>query len=141
MKTDLTLDDYLAGAQHLSHSTPFAGFVYIAALNSGEYRIGMTKDLARRMKEHKASPICTFHVSNMALVEHLIHKKYKHRRRGNGECFMLSSTDLQEIKSIDLSAVADRPQGRPGTTPATTDKRATARIRASNGASTGKKKE
>jgi excisionase family DNA binding protein len=44
------------------------------------------------------------------------------------------------IHRPDLSAVEDRPQGRPPNTPATANKRATTRIRASNGASTGKKR-
>jgi excisionase family DNA binding protein len=43
------------------------------------------------------------------------------------------------IKESDLKLVADRKTGRPKTTP-DTNKRATGRIRATNEASTGKKK-
>jgi len=44
------------------------------------------------------------------------------------------------IKASDLTLVKDRPMGRPPKSLPTTQKRATGQIRASNGASTGKKK-
>jgi excisionase family DNA binding protein len=44
------------------------------------------------------------------------------------------------IKEDDLRLVRDRPMGRPPNTPATTDKRATGRIRGSNRASASKKR-
>ena len=91
-----------------------AGFIYfVHADGTDRYKIGLTNNLDRRMKElnGKQSPFenrlqWSIEVSDMRSAEKDLHDRFN-TRRVNGEWFQFSGGELDEVKSI-YDHVADK---------------------------------
>ena len=95
-----------------------AGFIYfVHADGTDRYKIGLTNNLDRRMKElnGKQSPFenrlqWSIEVSDMRSAEKDLHDRFN-TRRVNGEWFQFSGGELDEVKSI-YDRVADKYSSR-----------------------------
>jgi len=91
-----------------------AGFIYfVHADGTDRYKIGLTNNLDRRMKElnGKQSPFenrlqWSIEVCDMRLAEKDLHDRFQ-ARRVNGEWFQFSEGELKEVESI-YDRVADK---------------------------------
>jgi len=91
-----------------------AGFIYfVHADGTDRYKIGLTNNLDRRMKElnGKQSPFenrlqWSIEVCDMRSAEKDLHDRF-HARRVNGEWFQFSEGELDEVESI-YDQVADK---------------------------------
>lgn len=95
-----------------------AGFIYfVHADGTDRYKIGLTNNLDRRMKElnGKQSPFenrlqWSIEVCDMRLAEKDLHDRF-HARRVNGEWFQFSEGELKEVEAI-YDRVADKYSSR-----------------------------
>ena len=91
-----------------------AGFIYfVHADGTDRYKIGLTNNLDRRMKElngkqsaYKNLLQWSIEVSDMRSAEKDLHDRF-HSRRVNGEWFQFSEGELKEVESI-YDRVADK---------------------------------
>lgn len=77
------------------------GFVYVGFDSSGLFKIGITRDLKKRMRQYKTTNpnfqyLCDMETHNPALVEAELHAKFGLLRK-HGEWFDLTASDLQWI--------------------------------------------
>lgn len=81
------------------------GFVYLIRSTNGEYKIGKTKNMTKRMGwfgislPFKVETIHTIECDDMDEVETSLHNRFADKRL-NGEWFALSESDVEEIKSL-----------------------------------------
>jgi hypothetical protein len=91
--------------RHKSPRKKVVGYVYLLRANTGNYKIGKTKDPSNRMRTFGIQ--LPFEVeyehliksADMGRLEATLHKRFKDRRI-NGEWFDLSADDVAYIKSI-----------------------------------------
>jgi len=82
-----------------------SGFVYLIKIPSGEYKIGRSNDVGRRMQDFSTSSPHAFQLvhkivaDDMVEAERLLHKKFL-EKSVKGEWFNLSSADLEYICEI-----------------------------------------
>lgn len=83
-----------------------SGYIYLIESSSGHHKIGQSKNPKRRLKELQKGAaigpftldmICYFKVKNMDDAEQYLHELY-HDSRVNGEWFLLSSEQIEQIK-------------------------------------------
>lgn len=90
------------------HDNPRAGYVYIAAAETGLFKIGKSRNPKERVKGF-AGAVMPFQITllhaifsaDMHMAESMIHQQYKHCRRA-GEWFQLSDKELDELLSMQV---------------------------------------
>ncbi len=76
------------------------GWIYLIR-NGDLYKIGVTQNLDRRLKELKPDEtICTVLTENYLFLEKQLHKRYKNVRIPQSEYFRLSKPQLFECKKL-----------------------------------------
>lgn len=82
-----------------------SGFVYLVRAYTGEYKIGYSFDVGRRIKAFSVQPpfkyelIHTFPADDMVQAETMLHDKFAEARI-KGEWFLLNDDDIKWIQSI-----------------------------------------
>lgn len=82
-----------------------SGFLYLIRIPSGEYKIGRSNDVGRRMQDFSTSSPHAFLLihkivaDDMVEAEKLLHKKFL-EKSVKGEWFDLSSADVEYIREI-----------------------------------------
>lgn len=83
-----------------------SGFVYIIKIQTGEFKIGKSINVEKRIKEidtstpHELELVHAIISDNANNAEKLLHKKYE-KSRIKGEWFNLSSNDIDELLVIE----------------------------------------
>jgi predicted GIY-YIG superfamily endonuclease len=89
------------------------GWVYIIGDTYGNYKIGLTNDLEKRLNSYRTSMpnepeiIAVIQTKDMQSLEKQLHIKYKDRHIKN-EWFRLTNSDLLYLKSLEGSAVHEQ---------------------------------
>lgn len=78
-----------------------SGYVYVGFDSSGLFKIGISNDLKKRMRQYKTTNpnfqyLCDMRVDSPAIVEAELHAKFG-ESRVHGEWFNLSGVDLKWI--------------------------------------------
>ena len=87
-------------ANSITHSTEAFGFIYFVR-NSDIYKIGITDNLLRRIKELKPDEILnSVRCSNYQEVEKSMHAHFKSRRIPQTEYFRLDAAEVEEAHAL-----------------------------------------
>lgn len=86
--------------EHISKSTSGFGFAYFIR-NDNIYKIGITDNLLRRLKELKPSEILnTVRCSNYQEIEKTLHSHFKEKRIPQTEYFRLEDAEIEEAHAL-----------------------------------------
>ena len=87
-------------ANSIPHSTEAFGFVYFVR-NSDIYKIGITENMLRRMKELNPDEILSsVRCSNYQEIEKKMHAHFKNRRIPQTEYFRLDAAEVEEAHAL-----------------------------------------
>ena len=88
------------------HSSPEKdGYVYLAYISTGHYKIGISKNPEARIKHFDTlmpvdvEIVHSFHADDARQAESMLHETYEHRHK-KGEWFSLTFENVEEIKEI-----------------------------------------